>query len=622
MTALSVLAVTALCASDSGSSLTGGAGTAVSAAGPAGAPASTNAPPTRVVPPAKVNLPPQLAEVVRLAQSGVDESVILSYVKQSPAMPPLSADQILYLRDVGLSSDVLQALTNKGNGAVAASQPTAETSAPPAAETAAPTGSASTATTAQAPPPSSDAGYFYDSLAPYGSWLYVPAYGWCWQPTAVVVDPFWRPYSDDGCWYWSDWGWYWNSYYSWGWAPFHYGRWCQYPGYGWLWCPDRVWGASWVCWRNGSGYCGWAPLPPGAFFTAGVGWTFNGLAVGFDFGFGLGSGCFTFVGYDHFYDRRPFHRFFRGREADDAFRRGRMNNDFAAGSDHHFVNRGVDPKQIESATHAPIHQVAVREMPRDGGRAMAPGRVEQTGSAMVVYRPGPQTPAPRNPTLTTLRERPVFSSTTTRPGVSRASPSREEVPRGANLLTTPPRRRSEQPSASSREPTTRPAEPTSRPPESAVRPAEPAGGSRSFTPAAPAGGGHSESPGATPSRTRPQARYQAAPAYRAPTYSYSAPKYSYTPARPTTPAWTRSTPTYSWNRSSAAFTPQYRSSTPQARSGSPPRYDARPSFSARSFSAPSFSARSAPSSGGFSHSSGVSHSGGGGGGWGSVRRVR
>ena len=147
------------------------------------------------------------------------------------------------------------------------------------------------------------AAQFYTSLAPYGTWLDVPGYGWCWQPTIVVVNPAWQPYCNDGWWLWSDCGWYWNSYYSWGWAPFHYGRWCQYPRYGWLWCPDRVWGPSWVSWRNYPGYCGWAPLPPGACFSAGTGWSFNGLAVGVNFGFGLGPGCFTFCDFRHFGDR-------------------------------------------------------------------------------------------------------------------------------------------------------------------------------------------------------------------------------------------------------------------------------------------------------------------------------
>ena len=31
---------------------------------------------------------------------------------------------------------------------------------------------------------------FYDSLAPYGQWLWVAPYGWVWSPNGVSVD--WR----------------------------------------------------------------------------------------------------------------------------------------------------------------------------------------------------------------------------------------------------------------------------------------------------------------------------------------------------------------------------------------------------------------------------------------------
>ena len=99
-----------------------------------------------------------------------------------------------------------------------------------------------------APP---DVSYFYNDLSPYGSWVNLEGYGWCWQPRAVVVSPGWRPYCDGGYWVYSDAGWYWQSTYSWGWAPFHYGRWYAHPRCGWVWMPDRVWGPAWVTWRTG-----------------------------------------------------------------------------------------------------------------------------------------------------------------------------------------------------------------------------------------------------------------------------------------------------------------------------------------------------------------------------------
>ena len=47
-----------------------------------------------------------LGEVVKLAKSGVDESVIIAYVQNSPVPNRPSADEILKLRDAGVSSRV------------------------------------------------------------------------------------------------------------------------------------------------------------------------------------------------------------------------------------------------------------------------------------------------------------------------------------------------------------------------------------------------------------------------------------------------------------------------------------------------------------------------------------
>jgi uncharacterized protein DUF6600 len=343
-----------------------------------------NTAPTGIIAPAHVNLPPVAAEVLRMSEAGVSDDLIASYIEKSADSYALDAEQIIYLHDLGVSSAVLDVLVKHGE--MAASDQTAE-----ASSATADTGNVSPT---EAPPVNGAAADFYNSLAPYGTWVDVPNYGWCWQPTVVVVDSAWQPYCNNGCWLWTDQGWYWNSYYSWGWAPFHYGRWCQYPGYGWLWCPDNVWGPAWVCWRNSPGYCGWAPLPPGACFTSGVGWTFRGLAVGFNFGFGLGSRCFTFCDFDDFCRREPFEHFRHGRDADDFFRHSRVDNDFDLDAHHRFINRG-----IEAATHARIGQVAVRELPHEAehhdGFAM-PDRLARNGDAQVIYRPGQDLSVVRN----------------------------------------------------------------------------------------------------------------------------------------------------------------------------------------------------------------------------------
>jgi len=113
-----------------------------------------------------------------------------------------------------------------------------------------------------------DAAYYYDDLAPYGTWVNVSPYGWSWCPLDIPVG--WRPYSVG---YWADtnWGWMWMSEDPWGYTPYRYGRWAFDTYYGWIWIPGDVWAPSWVAWRYGDGWVGWAPLPPEAGWSAGAG---------------------------------------------------------------------------------------------------------------------------------------------------------------------------------------------------------------------------------------------------------------------------------------------------------------------------------------------------------------
>jgi uncharacterized membrane protein YgcG len=110
-------------------------------------------------------------------------------------------------------------------------------------------------------------------LDAYGSWGYVPPYGWVWSPTGVGPD--WAPYRE-GRWTWLDWyGWTWVSYEPWGWAPYHYGRWFYKGGYGWCWFPGPIyqrhsWSPALVAFFGfgrdgigvGFGSIGWVPLGP------------------------------------------------------------------------------------------------------------------------------------------------------------------------------------------------------------------------------------------------------------------------------------------------------------------------------------------------------------------------
>jgi hypothetical protein len=101
---------------------------------------------------------------------------------------------------------------------------------------------------------------FYQNLSPYGQWIEDPQYGFVWVPE---VEAGFRPYYTNGYWVMTDYGNTWVSDYPWGWAAFHYGRWTYDNYYGWIWIPGSTWGPSWVSWRYGEGYYGWAPLGPG-----------------------------------------------------------------------------------------------------------------------------------------------------------------------------------------------------------------------------------------------------------------------------------------------------------------------------------------------------------------------
>jgi Family of unknown function (DUF6600) len=103
--------------------------------------------------------------------------------------------------------------------------------------------------------------FFYDNLSPFGSWIDVADYGYCFQPSVAVDNADWRPYAD-GYWAYTNVGWTWVSYEDFGWATYHYGRWTDLADYGWVWVPGYEWGPAWVSWRTGGDYVGWAPLPP------------------------------------------------------------------------------------------------------------------------------------------------------------------------------------------------------------------------------------------------------------------------------------------------------------------------------------------------------------------------
>lgn len=129
---------------------------------------------------------------------------------------------------------------------------------------------------------------FYGPLGSYGSWFESPDYGYVWRP-AVYRTTGWRPYTR-GRWACTDRGWMWVSDEPFGWATYHYGRWALCRNFGWIWVPGTEWAPSWVCWRHGGSYTGWAPLPPETMAYRGHRWDSSVEVT-----FGIGSLWFNFV---------------------------------------------------------------------------------------------------------------------------------------------------------------------------------------------------------------------------------------------------------------------------------------------------------------------------------------
>ena len=366
-------------------------------------------------------LPPKLSpgvdEVVQLARAQLGDEVLLAYIDSSPARFNLRADDILYLHDLGLSTEVIAAMIRHDQnlpvpGWESPSESVAEAPVTPRAEemqsttAAPPTAVAVSTETAPAVETTVTHNYFYNTLAPYGTWMELPDYGWCWRPTVAVVDTSWRPYAHGGRWMYTDYGWYWKSYYTWGWAPFHYGRWHLSGPHGWVWVPGTQWGPAWVTWRHYDGYYGWAPLPPGAVYASGIGMTYYGSRVSFGFGFGFSSSYYTFVPVRHFYSHRPWNYCVPRGRVGPIYNNSTVINNYVQGDGNNTViNVGPGTGAVAAATRTEIQKVTVREMTSGDPKLVRAESLSRDGTTLNVYRPRLPEQAATPPVEVTRRQR-------------------------------------------------------------------------------------------------------------------------------------------------------------------------------------------------------------------------
>ncbi|MBI3875833.1 MAG: hypothetical protein HY300_07730 [Verrucomicrobia bacterium] len=387
----------------------------------------------RRIPPQPVSLSPGVAEVITLAQGGVEESVIKAHMARSANAFSPTVDELIYLNDIGVSAQLVSVLIQQNTqmrGQIVAMTPVVQPASaqpnppgaqpapaqpqPPAAQVqpeqpvqqtvvAAPVQQV-VVVPAQAPV---QVTYFYQSLAPYGSWVEVPSYGWCWQPTVAISSPRWRPYCDRGRWIYTSCGWYWQSDYSWGWAPFHYGRWALDTQIGWVWVPDSTWGPAWVTWRYSDAYCGWAPLPPECVFLPSRGLCHRGVSVGVGFDFGFSLNYFSFVAWDRFCDRNPFYYLAPAVQVRNIYNQTTIINNYST-ANNTVINNGVPAHRVAALARTQLQPVLIKDAPASSGTVVKPDRLEKNGSQLVIYRPQlPAISAGQQASLRTPSARPV-----------------------------------------------------------------------------------------------------------------------------------------------------------------------------------------------------------------------
>ena len=367
--------------------------------------------------PANLKPSPATAEIIKLANAGVAESVMLSFVTNSLGTFNLRAEEIIYLNDIGIPSTVVTAMIQRDhllqadspNVTVASSETAPSVAYPPDAipepainEAEPPTpvfdsAPAYSSADYSAPPEPAPTDYtdYYDALAPYGTWVDVKGAGRCWQPTVVAVNHAWSPYFNCGRWVYTDCGWYWKSDYSWGWAPFHYGRWFQHAQLGWCWRPDGVWGPAWVCWRHDGDFCGWAPLPPGSRFVAGVGLTFHGHPARHDFSFGLTANHFQFIPTSHFFEHDLARHVLPRDHATRIFDHTIASTGVISRGPT-VVNNGIPREHVAAATRADIRPVSLHNVAPSASVGIRE-RFERNGRTLAVFRPDFQSGAPTRP---------------------------------------------------------------------------------------------------------------------------------------------------------------------------------------------------------------------------------
>jgi len=340
-------------------------------------------------------------DVIKLQRSAVEDDVLIAFVQDSTVAYDLSAEDIQRLEDANVPSTVIVAMLDHGKELRSA--PSALPVAPASPAVAEPSAPGPSAVVYAPPPDQVNISLFYGALAPYGTWSQDGGSGWVWEPTDGVRDMNWRPYANNGHWIWTNHGWYWESDSPYGWATFHYGRWGYNSRHRWCWAPDNVWGPAWVDWRQSEEYYGWAPLPFGSRFEAGVGFSLHGKNIGFDFHAGLDESHYTFVPSGNFLDLHLGLVLEPESRRHDVYRRTKIVNNTYVYNDNRIINNGVSMTVVARATNRTIERVTVVDASIAVGQPIRGER--RSANTIEVYRPKVANVAPVEPPVMVARQK-------------------------------------------------------------------------------------------------------------------------------------------------------------------------------------------------------------------------
>lgn len=164
-------------------------------------------------------LSPPALQIANMSAAGASDGDLTSFISNFPSTFSLTAQGIVCLQEMGVSSAVTLAMLNhdfilnNNPGAV----PPISLDAPATEPQIMPS---SIFPDAASPPLFDDTSPQMDdsfsTLAPYGSWDFLAGSGWCWQPS----------------------GWLGYMAYPWGLTQLNNGCWWRHPNRGWLWFPN------------------------------------------------------------------------------------------------------------------------------------------------------------------------------------------------------------------------------------------------------------------------------------------------------------------------------------------------------------------------------------------------